>query len=914
MASAPSNDNVVGSAAVEVYGDIRRLEADLRNGEKVVRRWDDKVSSSNTAGQKFTATYNRAAEAVRKLGLNSSYWLKSQETQTKAIQMYERSLSKASVSLKKMEKDQQEAARASDQAAKSFKDSAEGTKEMSAFSKLASEGMKRLAALVTVGAIIKLGEDALQNATAIKQQAEAVNVSVEELQRWHYIAQQTGVDAGDMDRAMEQLDKSMGRASLGAKRESQVFKTLQISLTDTNGKAKSVAQVMPEVADALNRIEDTTKRAAVAQLLFGESADEILPALKGGSAEINNLSDAADRLGIVLSTDEIANLDKTNQKLEDMKTILSAKISREVAENADSIIQLTDAVIELVDQLNNASTALSNFLDHHIPNDVFGLGEMLGISDQARARNQIQQHGQVRIDLDQAARDTAVRDAPKGTPLNVNNLLKPAGRAKRDPHRERAYENELAQLQTELLRGLSSQTKNASEKAIIEAKILDIEKDRFQRTLAIDVKNKKFTKAEADQLSSKFAELDAQKRAMLDIQKREQVRKDQLELETTQLQDDAEILSLQKDFARSNKERREIELDMLDIQYEIRRKALEAQRDSETSSDLDKKLAEEKLAYLEQWKDLQDRLIRQDTQGPVAQFFQSLRISSNELQDRLEQVRVNELQDRIGRSVQMADDLSGAFGNVARDALALRSPLQILTNFLTSFTNTFNEEVLIRPLQEWTRQHIGGPLAEKVTGAPSGPEGLWIKQLGTSSFQASTQIDAMALAATRFAQGMNVNVAGGGGGGGLLGTIASIAGVGAGFTPSAGLVADVSNTIAANPGIFDEGGMVGPGGMPVRRKPSNVGITAEVGEYLIPPGPTKKFRSELDMIRMGKTPNFAGMGGNQRGGDVHVQMGDMIFPNVTDERTARQSVRQAASDLGGRVARAAKTGLNRNDR
>jgi lambda family phage tail tape measure protein len=80
---------------------------------------------------------------------------------------------------------------------------------------------------------------------------------------------------------------------------------------------------------------------------MGKSGSQLDNLLSGGSAALNELSQAAERLGIVLSDDEIRHADETADKLRAVKTVLSAQIASTVAKNADAILSLASALGKL---------------------------------------------------------------------------------------------------------------------------------------------------------------------------------------------------------------------------------------------------------------------------------------------------------------------------------------------------------------------------------------------------------------------------------------------------------------------------------------------------------------------------------------------------------------------------------------
>ena len=59
---------------------------------------------------------------------------------------------------------------------------------------------------------------------------------------------------------------------------------------------------------------------------------KLAPLLEGGAAGVNNLRNAAQELGVVLSDEQIQKADETADKLSAMKQVLEARIAGAVSE------------------------------------------------------------------------------------------------------------------------------------------------------------------------------------------------------------------------------------------------------------------------------------------------------------------------------------------------------------------------------------------------------------------------------------------------------------------------------------------------------------------------------------------------------------------------------------------------------
>ncbi len=75
----------------------------------------------------------------------------------------------------------------------------------------------------------------------------------------------------------------------------QQLRNLHIDAKKANGEFKTATELLPEVADALARMQNKSLRAVPGQNIFGGAYDGIAPALDGGSAGLASLSDRASR-------------------------------------------------------------------------------------------------------------------------------------------------------------------------------------------------------------------------------------------------------------------------------------------------------------------------------------------------------------------------------------------------------------------------------------------------------------------------------------------------------------------------------------------------------------------------------------------------------------------------------------------
>lgn len=203
----------------------------------------------------------------------------------------------------------------------------------------------------------------LDYASALGEQAQQLGVSTRALQEYRYAASQAGISSDEMDAALSKLTRSIGEAEAGSKTQAEAFAKLGISTRDANGQIKDAGDLLPEIAEKLKGLATPAERAALLVDLFGKSGQKLAPLLADGAAGVNNLRDAAQKLGIVLSDEQIQKADATADKLSALQQVLSAKIAGAVSDNTDSILELVNALIKLVEFAGKAARAWRLFSD-----------------------------------------------------------------------------------------------------------------------------------------------------------------------------------------------------------------------------------------------------------------------------------------------------------------------------------------------------------------------------------------------------------------------------------------------------------------------------------------------------------------------------------------------------------------------
>ncbi|KPQ31632.1 MAG: hypothetical protein HLUCCX21_03265, partial [Porphyrobacter sp. HL-46] len=244
------------------------------------------------------------------------------------------------------------------EAAAEKQSTAAGSRSGSSFMKgfLGSAGIAGLG--TAIGAAIN---SAANLGAEIASTSRQFNIGAEELQVWRQAASNAGVTAGQFDGALGSLTQKIGEANAGNRAAQQSFVELGLGFKTTAGEARATDAVMLDLAKRVTEIQDPSERLRVGTQLLGAEFKTLYPLLLDGADGLRVARDELGEFGAMLSQEEIQNLEKTNAKIEQMKSVLSIRIAGIVAENADAIMGFTERLFEFGGAAADAATKYALF-------------------------------------------------------------------------------------------------------------------------------------------------------------------------------------------------------------------------------------------------------------------------------------------------------------------------------------------------------------------------------------------------------------------------------------------------------------------------------------------------------------------------------------------------------------------------
>ena len=170
-------------------------------------------------------------------------------------------------------------------------------------SKLSANMTKVGAAMMGAGAgLLAVGVASADTATNLGREVSKLQrytgLTAEEASKLAFAAKNSGVP-------VDSLATGLGKLSKAMEANSPVFEKMGISARDSDGKLRSMGDVLPDLAEKFKNMPNGPEKTAEALQLFGRAGMDLMPFLNKGRDGIKELSDEAKKMGLVLSQDNI---------------------------------------------------------------------------------------------------------------------------------------------------------------------------------------------------------------------------------------------------------------------------------------------------------------------------------------------------------------------------------------------------------------------------------------------------------------------------------------------------------------------------------------------------------------------------------------------------------------------------------
>lgn len=209
-------------------------------------------------------------------------------------------------------------------------------------------------AAAAIAGIAATGKTAAATGAEIDDMTQRFGISAETVQRWNYIAMQSGVEATTFTNALVKARAAMSDLSSGnANAAAETLQNLGISARQFG----SDEEMFDGIVKALANVEDKALQTAYANELFGNKiATQLLPYINAGAEDLAKWNAEFDAMPS-LTSEEAASL----AELDDTFNRLSVTMQYATAQLGEAFAPIIERVIEFIE--DTAVPALESFAE-----------------------------------------------------------------------------------------------------------------------------------------------------------------------------------------------------------------------------------------------------------------------------------------------------------------------------------------------------------------------------------------------------------------------------------------------------------------------------------------------------------------------------------------------------------------------
>ena len=169
-----------------------------------------------------------------------------------------------------------------------------------------------------MGSILLASKAYADAGSALVDMSQRTGVGIEALGRISHAAKMSGTDMETVEKSIRKMGVTIDGAFRGKKEAIKTIEDLGLSLGELN--TMSPDEQLATIADALAKIEDPGEKAATAMRVFGKSGAELLPMMSGGAEGMQEMYKEAERLGLVMSTENARAAEKFGDAIDTLKS------------------------------------------------------------------------------------------------------------------------------------------------------------------------------------------------------------------------------------------------------------------------------------------------------------------------------------------------------------------------------------------------------------------------------------------------------------------------------------------------------------------------------------------------------------------------------------------------------------------
>lgn len=215
-----------------------------------------------------------------------------------------------------------------------------------------------IASAAAIAGIYKLGSDSAATGGNLQDMADRLNITAEALQRYDYIALQSGVETEQLVKSMAKARDAVGTALSG--QANTATASLEKLFGSLNNIPSGTEESFVAIIDKLAQVEDKTLQAYYANEIFGERlATNLIPMINNGADKISKFNAEFETIGY-LSNEQVQALADFDDEL----NIMREKMELAKIELGMSMIPIMENFVEIIENyIVPAIQKLSNWFN-----------------------------------------------------------------------------------------------------------------------------------------------------------------------------------------------------------------------------------------------------------------------------------------------------------------------------------------------------------------------------------------------------------------------------------------------------------------------------------------------------------------------------------------------------------------------
>lgn len=197
-----------------------------------------------------------------------------------------------------------------------------------------------------------LAYKAVQSADDLNTLAKQTGFTTDEIQELQYASDFVDVSFESMTGALRKLKPKITE-------DNTALQALNVSTKNADGSTRSATDVFYDAVTALSKVENETERDQLAMELFGKGADELAGIIDDGGAALQQYTQEAKDLGVVMDGETLDSLNTINDVIDKLKKEGGAALTKLGATFAKAFAPALTKVKGVIEKVTNAIEKLT---------------------------------------------------------------------------------------------------------------------------------------------------------------------------------------------------------------------------------------------------------------------------------------------------------------------------------------------------------------------------------------------------------------------------------------------------------------------------------------------------------------------------------------------------------------------------